>query len=36
LGVAATLARRERLGVRDLDGRAIRDELNRQGARLDD
>ena len=36
LGVAATLARRERLGVRDLDGRAIRAELNRQGARLDD
>ena len=36
LGVAAALARRERLGVRDLDGRAIRDELNRQGARLDD
>lgn len=35
LGVAATLATRQRLQPRQIDGREIRAELNRQGARLD-
>lgn len=36
LGVAATLASSERLPVRQLPGQAVREALNRQGARLDD
>jgi hypothetical protein len=36
LGVAATLAVRGRRQPRDIDGREVRTELNRQGARLDD
>ncbi|WP_295642357.1 FAD-dependent oxidoreductase [uncultured Methylibium sp.] len=36
LGVAATLAARERVAPRDIPGRTIREALNRQGARLDD
>lgn len=35
LGVAASLARRERLQPRQIPGRAVREALNRQGARLD-
>lgn len=36
LGVAATLAVREKRQPRAIDGRQVRAELNRQGARLDD
>lgn len=36
LGVAATLAVRDRRQPRAIDGREVRAELNRQGARLDD
>jgi len=36
LGVAAGLAKRERLQPRELPGKAVREALNRQGARLDD
>jgi len=36
LGVAATLAVREQRQPRAIDGRQVRAELNRQGARLDD
>ncbi|HEY0823519.1 MAG TPA: FAD-dependent oxidoreductase [Ramlibacter sp.] len=36
LGVAAALARREGVQPRALPGRAVREALNRQGARLDD
>lgn len=36
LGVAAALARQERVQPRQLSGRAVREALNRQGARLDD
>lgn len=36
LGVAATLAVRSQRQPRDIDGREVRAELNRQGARLDD
>ena len=35
LGVAATVALRERVALRAIPGAAVRDLLNRQGARLD-